>query len=44
MAGLRDVLINNYGSVELYIVWKTVAPDIPQLGEAMAALLEQGEN
>lgn len=23
MAGLRDVLIHNYGSVDLYIVWKT---------------------
>ncbi len=43
MAGLRDVLIHNYGSVDLYIVWKTVVSDIPQLGEAMAVLLEQGE-
>ena len=44
MAGLRDVLIHNYGNVDLHIVWKTVASDIPQLAEAMAALLEQDES
>ncbi|MHB1685271.1 MAG: hypothetical protein ACYCYO_21105 [Bacilli bacterium] len=30
----------NGRSVDLYIVWKTVVSDIPQLGEAMAVLLE----
>lgn len=39
LAGLRDVLIHQYESVDLERVWAMVEGELPGLGEAIAALL-----
>ena len=39
LAGLRDVLIHQYESVELERVWAIVEGELPGLREAIAALL-----
>jgi uncharacterized protein with HEPN domain len=39
LAGLRDVLIHQYDSVDLERVWAIVEGDLPGLREAIAALL-----
>lgn len=31
MAGMRDKLIHQYTGVDLRVVWRTVAEDIPEL-------------
>lgn len=36
IAGTRDVLIHDYMSVDLEIVWKTVTDDLPALKSALA--------
>ncbi len=39
MAGIRDKLIHDYTSVNLEIVWKTVAEDLPGLVPQMERIL-----
>jgi uncharacterized protein with HEPN domain len=39
MAGIRDKLIHDYTSVNLEVVWKTVAEDLPGLVTQMEAIL-----
>jgi len=39
LAGLRDVLIHQYESVDLERVWAMVEGELPGLGAAIAALL-----
>ena len=39
MAGIRDKLIHDYTSVNLEIVWKTVAEDLPLLISQMDVVL-----
>jgi uncharacterized protein with HEPN domain len=39
LAGLRDVLIHQYNSVDLERVWAIVEGELPGLREAIAALL-----
>ena len=40
MAGMRNVLIHDYPSVELSVVWDTVTVDIPQAIGALRSCLE----
>jgi uncharacterized protein with HEPN domain len=40
MAGMRDVLIHAYFGVDLEVVWKVVAVDIPRLLPAIQSCLE----
>ena len=40
MAGIRDKLIHDYISVNLEIVWKTVAEDLPVLLPRIERILE----
>ena len=39
LAGLRDVLIHQYDSVELIEVWNIVERDLPDVKEQIAAIL-----
>src|SRR5437879_6357071 len=39
MAGIRDKLIHDYVSVNLEVVWKTVAEDLPRLVTQMEDIL-----
>lgn len=39
MAGIRDKLIHDYISVNLEVVWKTVAEDLPGLVEEIEAII-----
>jgi uncharacterized protein with HEPN domain len=39
MAGIRDKLIHDYTSVNLEIVWKTVAEDLPSLTPQIASII-----
>jgi uncharacterized protein with HEPN domain len=39
MAGIRDKLIHDYTSVNLEVVWKTVAEDLPGVITQMEAIL-----
>ena len=43
VAGLRDVLIHRYETVDLETVWEIVERDVPVLRQAVAALLEDAE-
>lgn len=40
MAGMRDRLIHNYFGVDYELVWDVVVNKIPELREALAAILE----
>ena len=40
MAGMRDRVIHAYFGVDLEVVWKTVAVDIPQVVRAIQSALE----
>jgi uncharacterized protein with HEPN domain len=39
-AGIRDILIHDYISVNLGVVWKTVHQDLPVLRTALSSLLK----
>lgn len=39
LAGMRDVLIHTYDTVDLEEVWRTVTNDIPSLVTKLASLL-----
>ena len=39
MAGMRDILIHAYDTVDLDEVWQTVAVDIPNLKNALQLLI-----
>jgi uncharacterized protein with HEPN domain len=41
MSGIRDKLIHDYVSVNLEIVWKTVAEDLPKLVPQIEVLIEK---
>lgn len=41
MAGMRDVLIHGYATVDLEIVWEVIENRVPSLGGRILALLEQ---
>ena len=41
MAGIRDKLIHDYLQVNLEIVWKTVAEELPKLRPHFDAIIEQ---
>ena len=38
MAGMRDKLIHDYIGVEVYVVWKTIEIDIPELDRLLRGL------
>jgi uncharacterized protein with HEPN domain len=42
IAGMRDVLIHDYVSVDIELVWDTVQRDVPILRTAVEALLGSG--
>lgn len=39
MSGMRDKLVHDYVSVDVEIVWRTVAEDLPDLETKIAALI-----
>ena len=39
-AGIRDILIHDYVSINLKVVWKTVRQDLPILNKALSPLLK----
>lgn len=41
IAGMRNILVHDYGRVNLTIVWETVTTQIPTLKEAIQAILSQ---
>jgi uncharacterized protein with HEPN domain len=41
VAGFRDVLIHQYQSIDLYIIWNVVEHELPDLKRAVAVLLAQ---
>ena len=41
IAGMRNMLVHDYGRVNLNIVWETVATQIPQLKREVEAILSQ---
>lgn len=43
MAGMRDVLIHAYDTVDLDEVWRTVTKDIPPLVTSLSPLLVTGD-
>ena len=43
VAGFRDVLIHQYEGVDLEVVWKRIAEDLPPLKVSLHALLKQLE-
>jgi uncharacterized protein with HEPN domain len=43
-AGFRDVLIHQYHSVRIDLVWRFAQEDLPQLKQAVAALLNELED
>ena len=44
IAGMRDVLIHDYVSVDIALVWDTVRRDLPILRAAVASLLDRKES
>jgi uncharacterized protein with HEPN domain len=42
IAGMRDVLIHDYVSVDIALVWDTVQRDLPILRSAVRQLLDEG--
>jgi uncharacterized protein with HEPN domain len=43
IAGMRDVLIHDYVSVDINLVWDTVQHDLPVLKAAAVALLDRND-
>ena len=43
-AGFRDVLIHQYHSVRIDLVWRFAQEDLPALKQAITALLDELEN
>ena len=41
IAGMRNILVHDYGRVNLNIVWETVATQVPKLKREVEALLSQ---
>jgi uncharacterized protein with HEPN domain len=41
MVGMRNVMIHDYDALDLYIVWRTVTEDLPQLANQLAAILNE---
>jgi len=41
MAGIRDKLIHDYGSVNLEVVWKTLTEDLPSLLPMIQRVLDE---
>jgi uncharacterized protein with HEPN domain len=35
MRGMRNIIVHDYGEVDLELVWKTISNDIPVLIEAL---------
>lgn len=44
IAGMRDVLIHDYVSVDITLVWDTVQRDLPILRAAVNALLDERQS
>ena len=42
IAAFRNVLVHNYLGIDLEIVWEIVCRDVPQLRQAIVALLGEG--
>lgn len=41
MAGFRDVLIHNYISVDLDVIWEIIQADLPDLSNKIKAILQE---
>jgi uncharacterized protein with HEPN domain len=41
IAGLRDIVIHGYFSVNLFIIWDVVQNKLPELKQCVASILEQ---
>ena len=39
--GQRNVLGNEYGDVNVYLIWSTITNNLPQLQESLAAILDE---
>lgn len=44
MAGLRDILIHAYGSVDTFLVWNIISKDVTPLQKSVEFILEIIEN
>ena len=43
MAGMRDKLIHEYFGVDLSVLWVTATEDVPQLADAILAIIKDEE-
>jgi uncharacterized protein with HEPN domain len=41
IAAFRDVIIHNYESLRMEVIWQTIADDLPQLERVVDALLRE---